>query len=696
MASPTPANATGHPVLRASKNFKKRAPLEDVDDSVINGVLRCKHGPPTNGDEPNVITLMGIARDGPVQDFKTAWGGLNDSTGNPVESTYVNLNRAVAFRGVKFEAQRKALEKLDEVGEGDIDKILDDIKTMQDSDKDGDWRTENIEENSRVGKGEEHLPVIWNACAVIYPGRTALHMAAANGQVDIVNAICHTRKLDFHAKDVFGYTPLHLACYSRSENKGEVITKLLEKQINPNVAAKEKGFYFTALHLAVKSKSKHIVDMLLDWNPSGPNSGKVLDVGAKSSSGLTALHLAVKEAIAVKKALLKVKMNTLKVQEKALKGKGNEALKVEKEKLEEEKVEFKPTKCKLLKERASLVMIIKAIIRFMNTHSPEAINKSDDKKSTPLHTSVEAGDYRLVDILLEDGDKIDPELLDSKRRTALEIAVDKRDYVMVQKVQSYLERAGIVGNHKAYADSATAILVGAALLVTVTFAAWVQIPTNDSTLFWVFISLSFYFAVATFIVAAGAAIPSKGSTLGLVRRAVLASAFCLAISLACAVAAFATAGFIIVPHGVEHQRKVIATTVIGGFVCLFCLLSFVRKILRASGLFILWLDYSAQNQFHKHICEPLAVLANGVLAVLAYGVQNMLGEQRVNLIKKWYEDNIEGWYTRHVINFFKDQEDQPGDECSTCSHNGIQSTTDRSPSSSGNKESGEPRSPEIC
>jgi ankyrin repeat protein len=476
MASPTPGNATGDSVLIASKKSKDRTDLVDVDDSVKKGVLRWKHGRTTNGDRPDVstlmksskdgqtangeesdvITLMGIARDGPFEDFKTAWGQFKDCKDNSVGSTYVNLNRAVALTGVNFEAQREALEKLDEVGEGDIDKILKDIKTMQDSDKDGNWRTENIEENFRAGKGEEHLPVIWNACAVIYPGRTALHMAAANGQVDIVDAICGmpSFQVDFLAKDVFGYTPLHLACYSRSKNRGEVITKLLEK-VDPNVMAKEKGFYFTALHLAVMTKSKVIVDMLLDWNPSGTNSGKVLDVGAKSSSGLTALHLAVKEAIAVKEA---PKLN-------------KENFKMEKIKVKEDELNVEKESPEV--ERANFVLMIVAIIRFMNNKNPEAINKSDKNKSTPLHTSVEAKDYRLVEILLEDGDKIDPELLDVKGRTALEIAVDKGDYPMVQKVQSYLERAGIVGNHKAYADSATAILVGAALLVTVTFAAWV-------------------------------------------------------------------------------------------------------------------------------------------------------------------------------------------------------------------------------
>jgi ankyrin repeat protein len=471
---------------------------------------------------------------------------------------------------------------------------------------------------------------------VVCPGRTALHMAAANGQVDIVDAICRTPKVDFHAKDVFGYTALHLACYSRSENKGQVIKKLLEK-MDPNVAANEKGFHFTALHLAVKSKSTEIVNMLLDWNPKGVNVAKVLDVGAKSGSGLTALHLAVTEAIAIKKGL---ELNKAK-------------LKLKDENLGEVRKNFES----MIADRDNFELMIAAMIRFINNNSPEAINKSDRTKSTPLHTSVKASDYRLVEILLDDGDKIDPELLDNKRRTASEIALHQRDYAMVHILRSYLECAGIVGNHQAYADSATAILVGAALLVTVTFAAWVQIPTNDSTVFWVFISLSFYFAVATFISAASAAIPSKGNTLGIIRRAVLLSAFCLAISLACAVAAFAIAGFLIVPPSIEHQRKVIATTVIGGFVCLFCLLSFIRKIFTALGLFFLMLDLVAQQQLVKCISTVVTTILGTFL-----------------------EDQYNALYTTPINNFFKigEEDDQ------TSSHGGSVSN-----SNPGNENSGD-------
>jgi hypothetical protein len=242
---------------------------------------------------------------------------------------------------------------------------------------------------------------------------------------------------------------------------------------------------------------------------------------------------------------------------------------------------------------------------------------------------VENEEYELVELLLEDGDKIDPELLDAKARTALEIAVHQGDYPMVQKIQRYLERAGLFGDHQAYADSANAILVGAALLATVTFTAWMQIPTNDSTLFWVFISFSFYFAIATFIAAAGAAIPSRGSTLGLVRRAVLASAICLEISLGCAVAAFATAGFLILPPGKPH-RKVIATTAIGGFVCFFFLLSFLRKITRALDPIFLWLDYKIQSQIKDRIWKPVTK-----------GVTSRL--EHIALVKRltiWYNKNV--------------------------------------------------------
>jgi ankyrin repeat protein len=429
--------------------------------------------------------------------------------------------------------------------------------------------------------------ILWKASPHIYPGRTALHMAVAWGNVEIVEKICSVAKVNFNIQDKFGCTPLHLACASTDARRDEVIKALLDgknssQEINANVMAKRTGHYFTPLHFAVKARSKTAVRKLLDWNPkTGPYFGQSLDVDARSLVGLTALHLAVNHSQKGKK------LNK--------------------------------------KEKKSNESIIRLLIRFINKHSPEAINRSDDLKNTPLHTSVGAKDYKVVEILLEEGDGIDPELLDKKGRTALEVAIHKSDYAMVQTVQNYLERAGIFGNKQAYADSANAILVGAALLATLTFTASVQIQANDSILFWVSSSFSFYFAIATFLSAAGAAIPSRGSTLGDIRRAVHASALCLSISLACAVAAFATAGFILLPPASEYRRMVTATTVIGGTICFFFLVDFVDKIAKASSAFFLWTDYFRKKTIYKPLADQVKKCQN---------------PKFVKDVKRWYNDNV--------------------------------------------------------
>lgn len=84
-------------------------------------------------------------------------------------------------------------------------------------------------EASKNGADEElGGEIMWKASPHIYPGRTALHMAVAWGNVEIVERICRVGKVNFNIQDKFGCTPLHLACASTHDRRDEVIKALLD------------------------------------------------------------------------------------------------------------------------------------------------------------------------------------------------------------------------------------------------------------------------------------------------------------------------------------------------------------------------------------------------------------------------------------------------------------------------------------
>jgi hypothetical protein len=203
-------------------------------------------------------------------------------------------------------------------------------------------------------------------------------------------------------------------------------------------------------------------------------------------------------------------------------------------------------------------------------------------------------------ILEEGGHKVNLDIKNSKGKSAWEVAFQQPEYKVVYKLQNYLERVGLYGNQEAYAGAANAILVVAALLATVTFNAWSLITVAESTLFWVFSSLSFLFAISTLLAAGGAALPSRGSTIADIRNTIHAASFCLAISISCAVGAFATAAFYYAPS-VKYKRKVMVTIGIGGIFCLYFLYGFVRRLARAYSPFFLYTDFRRREFLYKHV-----------------------------------------------------------------------------------------------
>ncbi len=407
-----------------------------------------------------------------------------------------------------------------------------------------------------------NFQIVWSAKdlrpAALQNGRTALHMAASNGQAEIVSYICAVPGINVNVQDQLGFTPLHLAAHSpdHDDQRVCVIKELLSvKNINPNLAmdgsfldADEVRFStVTALHLAVRGNFKEAVDLLLAWRPKQEDE-TISNVGVRWDSGYTPLHLAV----------------------------------------------------------SSLVnfLIFEALIEFINTNWPEAVNLTDVEGRTPLHIAVMASNYFAVDMLLGQKAPVQADERDIHGKTPFSIAMHKHDYWMVRLLQPYFERT--CNKSKAYADTANAILVGAALLATVTFTAWLTLPAvGDSQLFWVFNSLCFYFAISTFLAAATASLPTKGPPLALAETAVVAASFCLACSIAFAVCAFATVGFALIPHYIKYRRDVISTTIFGGLLCLAFLINFIRSLFRFYSPFFFYIDFKFNAWWYRVIKKPL-------------------------------------------------------------------------------------------
>jgi hypothetical protein len=154
-------------------------------------------------------------------------------------------------------------------------------------------------------------------------------------------------------------------------------------------------------------------------------------------------------------------------------------------------------------------------------------------------------------------------------------------------------------DRQVHVDAANAILVGAALIASVTFAGWLQPPLGYSEffgsasievgapspsgiypsfvsvaghpimqMFWAFNSMSFFFAIATLMVGASAARPPRrGIFIGEVVRSLRASLslayILLTISVGCVMGAFASAGFLVLPPIPKYMLNMGVTVGIG-------------------------------------------------------------------------------------------------------------------------------------
>lgn len=154
------------------------------------------------------------------------------------------------------------------------------------------------------------------------------------------------------------------------------------------------------------------------------------------------------------------------------------------------------------------------------------------------------------------------------------------------QVKHYVD--GLYRDRQVNVDAANAILVGAALIASITYSAWLN-PTDTKNAtavraFWAFNSLSFFFAVATVLAGAWAAMPMfHHEFIGLVVRTakqkLLWASILLIVSVLCVLGAFTSGAFARLPAHTTKEYKILSTAPIGLTLCVVFLVFFSLELI---------------------------------------------------------------------------------------------------------------------
>ena len=371
-----------------------------------------------------------------------------------------------------------------------------------------------------------------NSVTVVENEKRPLHVAADIGNLDIVRALLaykptygnHLGEVDVNAADATGSTPLH---YAVEEGHEAVVRELFTREdININATAEHKDNK-TPLHIAAEKGGLGIVQALL-------NSRHMIDVNARDRLGRTALHYAaVGESEEVVEELLSYcKLHDL----------DNAPI---------NKRRFSP------RHLAALFGRDKIVSKLIAAGLP--VNKTAILRYTPLHYAVHSGSWETVEVLLKESENLKVSEADWKGRTPVDYArlayktkenefrpkslplqtSPRKDAVRMMEMLEGFDVEGLRNERQSYVDTANAILVGSALIGGIAFSSWLQPPLGfqpiyssqfldlsplappntyrpsvyyhgtPMILFLYFNSMSFFFAIGSFLIGAAVGFPTR-------------------------------------------------------------------------------------------------------------------------------------------------------------------------------------------
>jgi serine/threonine-protein phosphatase 6 regulatory ankyrin repeat subunit B len=420
---------------------------------------------------------------------------------------------------------------------------------------------------------------------------TPLHLASRHGHVEVVNMlldVCGASKLKLNGKNGDENTPLHLAA---DEGHVGVVNLLLKHasldfqgrrdvqnhDTKPNLAEKN-GDGNTPLHLASKEGHEEVVHAIL---LSECVNKSILN--AINEDGNTPLHLAIKN------------------------GHANVVTKM----LEDASSKFD-------------------------------LNVKNKNGHTPLHFATRKCHLHVVKALCLMGQQLRANVEDGSGKTCLQYAKDQQDdNIKLEEIANILmERSDVKDfldrqyrDRQVFIDAANALLVGGALIAGITFASWLQPPLGYITyyqfhqsspgtpantfeafaglemhytlrLFWVFNTLSFFFAIGTVISGAKAALPDLDTvfiveSLRYVRKELQWTSILLVCAIVTVLGSFVCAGFAILPPIQRDVRNMKISVIIGLVICSWTIFKFLMKLFKTMAKVIKQTKATSRKQQTK-------------------------------------------------------------------------------------------------
>jgi serine/threonine-protein phosphatase 6 regulatory ankyrin repeat subunit B len=458
---------------------------------------------------------------------------------------------------------------------------------------------------------------------------TPLHLAIKGGYLEVVKVLLEHadgEKCGLDSTNVEGNSPLHLAI---EEGHVEVVKQLLERagtKLELNKKNYIRNGCNTPLHLAAEAGQDEIVAMLLAFDATKQTTESdstemnndqkrttKLNLNATNEEENTPLHLACKEGHDEVVDVMLKRVGELALDAINIRGNTplhlaainghvdivNKLLKLEGEvdlngrnKKEQTALHFATIKCH--------PNVVKALC--LAKEERLRANLQDKNGKTCLQYAKEGQQNRKSKLLDRSKFKF---LLESQRKEKFEEITNR--LAERSDVKEFLER-----QYRDVANAANALLVGGALIAGITFASWLQPPLGYTTdyqfpqsslgtppgvfesfaavelhyslrLFWVFNTLSFFFAIGTVMSGAKAAFPDLDTTfivvaLRSVRKELQWTSVLLLCSVVTVLGAFVCAGFAVLPPIQKDMTSMKISVVIGLAICSWTIIKFLGKL----------------------------------------------------------------------------------------------------------------------